>query len=187
MIVDDHPAMRAGLTTVLDGEPDMVSVGSAAGVFDARPLYREARPDVVMLDFHLPGQSSLALTRELKRQPLPPRVVIYSAHAGPQLDLAAALAGADGVVSKGADAREMFEAVRRVGAGDELPSPSAQELMRAAAEALPDEDLPLVAMRLEGATLDEIARVQRVERTAVERRFERLLARLEPEPDAARS
>jgi DNA-binding NarL/FixJ family response regulator len=184
MIVDDHPAMRAGLETVLEGEPDLVSVGAAAGVFDAQPMYAEARPDVVMLDFHLPGQSSLGLTMYLKRQVLAPHVLLYSAHAGRPLELAAALAGADGVVSKGADARELFQAVRRIAAGEEVAGASTDELMRAAAELLPEEDMPLVAMRLHGEPLAEIAKVQQTDPKALTRHFERLLSRLEPEPVA---
>jgi DNA-binding NarL/FixJ family response regulator len=184
MIVDDHPAMRAGLTTVLEAEPDLEPVGAAAGTFDARPMYEERRPDVVLVDFHIPGQSSLRLTQHLKARPLPPRVLVYSAHAGPTLALATALAGGDGLVSKGADARELVAGIRMAETGEPLlPGPT--ELLHVAADHLGAADLPLAALILHGSSADEIASLHGVDRKTVGRQIARMLDALEPEPAAA--
>jgi DNA-binding NarL/FixJ family response regulator len=183
LIVDDHPAMRAGLTAVFEQEPDIVPVGAAPGDFEARPMYEDARPDVVLVDFHLPGQSSLHLTRHLKSKPLSPGVIIYSAHAGPALALGAALAGADAVISKEADARTLVNGIRMVSDGHNL-LPDTAELLLAAADHLNEEDLQLTALLLHGSSIDEIALLHRVERTTVRRHLDRILETLEPEPAA---
>lgn len=180
MIVDDHPAMRAGLETVLEAEPDIVPVGTASGAYDGQPLFEETRPDVVMLDFHLPGQSSLRLVRFLKGRPMPPRVIIYSAHARPAVALGAALAGADAMVSKEADARELLYSIRSVADGARiLPAP--HELTAAAADHLPEEQLPLAAMLIHGTSLDDAAAAQGLDPKTASRQLDRMLEALEPQ------
>ncbi|MEJ7717391.1 MAG: response regulator [Thermoleophilaceae bacterium] len=66
LLVDDHPALRAGLGTVLRLEPGLIPVGAAA---DAEAALEEARrrdPNVVLVDYHLPGDDGLMLCRRLK-------------------------------------------------------------------------------------------------------------------------
>jgi DNA-binding NarL/FixJ family response regulator len=184
MIVDDHPAMRAGLTTVLEQESDLVPVGAAPGVFEAQAMYEETRPNVVMLDFHLPGQSSLGFARHVKSRMLPARVVVYSAHAGPTVALAAALAGADAMVSKEASARELLLAVREVAAGGSV-LPPASELLATAADNVPADDLPMTAMLLHGSSVADVAQTQGVDPKSVDRHLTRVLSALEPEPSRA--
>ena len=181
MIVDDHPAMRAGLTTVLEQDPEIVPVGAAPGVFEAQAMYDETRPDVVMLDFHLPGQSSLRFARLVKKWSLPARLILYSAHVGPTVALAAALAGADAMVSKEAPAREMLQAIRDAASGIQT-LPPASDLLAAATDVVPEADLPMAAMLLHGGSVAEVAQTQGVDRKTVERHLERVLSMLEPEP-----
>jgi DNA-binding NarL/FixJ family response regulator len=182
MIVDDHPAMRSGLTTVLEEEPDLVPVGAAPGVFEAQHMFESTRPDVVMLDFHLPGQSSFEFVRWLQGRPLPPRVLLYSAHAGPRLALCALLAGTDGMLSKGSDARELVMGIRTAARGGPVPGAEASELLLAAHEHVSEVDLPLVAMVAHGASLEEVAKVEGEEPMALRNRINRILGQLAPEP-----
>ena len=117
MLVDDHAAVRAGLEKVLDHEPDLVPVASTEGQEDLWPRFHLTRPDLVLLDFHLPGQSSVSICRRLKAIVPAPHVVFYSAYAGAGLAVPLRLAGADGIVSKAARPAELVEVVRRVAAG----------------------------------------------------------------------
>jgi len=111
-LLDDHPALRAGLTTVLQAEPGLVPVGAAGDAAAFWPMLHRTRPDLVLLDYHVPGDSTLALCHELKSRPTAPAVVMYSAYADASLGVLARLAGADGVVHKGARAPELFETLR---------------------------------------------------------------------------
>jgi DNA-binding NarL/FixJ family response regulator len=111
-IVDDHPAMRAGVAAVLDPEEDIVVVGAATG---GRQMWRTldtADPDVVLMDFDLDGEDGVILCHRLKRRPDAPGVVLYSAFADRRLISPAMLAHADALLSKRADASVVCDAVR---------------------------------------------------------------------------
>src|SRR5690242_9062376 len=99
-VLDDHAAVRAGVAAILDPEPDIMWVGSAADEEELWPLLRRTRPTVVVLDVHHPGQDGLALCLQIKRDPLAPAVVLHSSAGTAELAVAAAVAGVDAVVSK---------------------------------------------------------------------------------------
>ena len=63
LLVDDHPAMRAGLTAVLRAEPGMVPLARPPRAEEPRPAVKRTKPDVVLLDYHLPGSDGLRLCR----------------------------------------------------------------------------------------------------------------------------
>jgi len=100
LIVDDHPAMRAGLTAVLRAEPGIIPLGTASSEEDLAPTLTRTKPDVVLLDYHLPGADGLKLCRRLKRDVPAPAVLLYSAYADSAMVVPAILAGADGLLNK---------------------------------------------------------------------------------------
>ena len=186
-IVDDHPALRAGLQTVLAAEPGLHVAGTATNGEGVLPLLRRAAPDVVLLDYHLPDGDGLLLCRQIKHLLPPPRVLVYSAYADERLTIAAAVAGADGVMNKGAPARELFDGIRRVARGErvlgQLPS---RELDLAMREVDP-QDAAIVAMLVHGATASEIDRALGVSAQALDDRISRIVAQLRVETPAART
>jgi DNA-binding NarL/FixJ family response regulator len=182
LLVEDHPSMRTGLLTVLDHEPGIVPVGAADGVFNGWALYNSTRPDVVLLDFHLPGESSLRFAQELKALVPTPRVVLHSAHAGPTLALGALLAEVDALLGKGVDARQLSEVLRSVVRGERQPLAHDGHVRQAAADHLRPSDLPMATMLMDGVTVLEIAAALRVPATAVRRRIAAMLAVIERAP-----
>jgi DNA-binding NarL/FixJ family response regulator len=178
LLVDDHPAVRAGLLAVLRAEPGLVPLGAAESVGDLWPRLAATRPDVVVLDYHLPGTDGLRLCRQIKRTMPPPRVLLYSAYAGGTLGVAARLAGADGVVHKGAPASELFDAIRRIGRGQPVLPPAPRELLEAVAGRLDTEDLPVLGMVVAGTPHAEIARVLRLEPAELAARVDRMIGAL---------
>lgn len=157
LIVDDHDAMRRGLETVLADTPDLVPVGAGSDEGELWHLLKRTAPDVVLLDYHLPGQDGLMLCHRIKSLPLAPAVVIYSAYADESLEIAATVAGADGVLNKNAPANELFAALRSIAAdGGAIPSPTAAGL-NAAAEKLDEEERPLLGMLIQRTSLADVA------------------------------
>jgi DNA-binding NarL/FixJ family response regulator len=185
LIVDDHPAVRAGLVAVLRSEPGLVPVGAAADEQEGWRLVQRARPDLVLLDLHLPGGNSLALCRRVKAHDPRTRVLIYSAFAHDELAIAATLAGADGMLDKTAPMLELFDGIRRVHRGEHLLAPITPERLQDARSRIPTPDWPIVAMLLDGTSDADIADTLGVRAEEIEGRVERLLARLAP--TAARS
>ena len=187
LIVDDHPAMRAGLTAVLSAEPALVPLNTAASVDDLWPTLNRTRPDVVVLDYHLPGDDGLVLCRRIKRQLPAPSVLLYSAYAAAPLIIPSRLAGVDGLVSKAAPANELYEAIRRVARGERVLPPISRELLDAAVAELEPADLPILGMRLKDTALADMAAALRVEPIDVARRIDRMIKRLKIEIPAPRA
>ena len=182
VVVDDHPALRSGLNTVLAGEPGLVPVGSAASPSELWPILTTSRPDLVLLDYHLPGhEDGLQICRRIKTRLLAPKVLLYSAYAGSSLSIPATIAGADGVVGKAIPARELYDAIRRVARGERVLPPIPPELMREATERLDPEDMPIVGMLLHDTSVAEIAPLVHLDVKAVEARIDLIIERLRVE------
>lgn len=180
-ILDDHPALRAGLEAVIRGEPGLAVVGSASTLEELWPMLHGSRPDVLLLDYHLPGEDGLLVCRRIKEGLIAPRVLVYSAYAGGSLAVPAALAGADGVVSKGLPARELYDAIRRVARGERVGPPLPPELVDEAASRLDEEDLPLFGMALQQTTEADMSEVVGSDPAQVRRRLDRMIRRLRVE------
>ena len=187
-VVDDHPALRAGLKTVLDAEPEITCVGESDGAEErVWPMLNLVRPDVLLLDYHLPRGDGLQLCYRIKQQVPAPRVMIFTAYASPTLALPATLARADGVLAKGAGARDLFTAIRLVFAGERLlPLISAKVLEDASAELL-GEDRALVGMLLDGASETEVAQTLRRPARDIRHSVQRILSALRLDGPVART
>lgn len=181
LIVDDHPALQAGLTAVLRAEPGFVPVGAVESEFDLWPALTRTRPDVVLLDYHLPGADGLTLCRRIKRRLPAPAVLVFSAYADAGLAIAARLAGADGIVNKGAGSSELQDAIRSVAKGREVMPPISRELLDAAGARLEPEDLPILGMALERTPPAEIAQTLQLGADELGGRIDRMIDRLKVE------
>jgi DNA-binding NarL/FixJ family response regulator len=179
-LLDDHPAVLAGLRRLIDSEPDLAVAAVASNAYALARQLDGLRPDVIVLDYDLARDDGLAHCRRIKRRPHPPGVIIYSAYAGPALTLAARAAQADGVVDKAAPVRTLLTALRRVALGEVVLSPLPRDVFEAAVARLEDDDLPVFAMLLDREPLDSIARALRTDEAEVSWRAQRIVGRLRP-------
>ena len=177
-VIDDHHAIRLGLQTALESEPGLEPVGSAATASEAEVLLYRTRPDVVLVDYHLPGTDGLTLCRRIKSQPPTPGVVIYSAFADPAMTVPAIVAGVDAIVHKGGQTRDLFDAIRRAARGETMLPDVSEPQLEAAGHALDTDDLPLLGMLLHGTPAAEAATTLRLDRSEYERRVDGILRRL---------
>jgi DNA-binding NarL/FixJ family response regulator len=181
LIVDDHPALRAGLVTVLRSEPGLVPVGAVPDEHELWPAIHRTRPDVVLLDYHLPPSDGLVLCRQLKRTLPAPGVLLFSAYAESKLVVPARLAGADGLMSKSAPATEVYDAIRTVARGDHVMPPVQRELLHEAATRLDPDDLPILAMAIDGTSLGDIGATLRLDGAVLSARLDAMIRRLRVE------
>lgn len=193
LIVDDHPAVREGLRAMLVGEDGLEPVAAVATAAKALEVAGEARPDLVLLDYHLPDEDGLSLALRLGTSASPPRTLIYSAFADEMLALLAAVAGAHGLVSKAALSDELSDAIRAVASGETRLPALTPAVMEATASGLRTEDLPVVGMLLHGTPAAEIAVTLDVSedwliarRWAILRRLRRRPSRIDGTGHAAR-
>jgi len=184
LLVDDHPAMRTGLAAVLAAEPGMVVLGAAASADELTPALNRTKPDVVLLDYHLPSSDGLVLCRVLKRSVPAPGVLLYSAYADASLAIPAILAGADGLLNKAAPAKDLYDAIRRVARGDRVLPAVPRDLLDSASARLDPEDLPILGMILDGASPADVADTLLVEPRNVSSRLDRMIGLLRIEVPA---
>jgi len=176
MIVDDHPALRAGLRVVLDAEPGIVFAGESAGDEESVwPAMNRSRPDLVLLDYHLPRGDGLQLCFRIKHEVPAPHVIVFSAYASPTLALPARLAGADGLLAKDLGARELFHSIRAVHGGDRLVPPVSATVLEEAFGRLDPAHHALIGMVLDGASESEVAETLGIERREVRHAVHRIL------------
>lgn len=175
LVVDDHPALRAGLHTVLSREPGLVPVASAAGKGDVGLALASSRPDLVLLDYHLSNTDGMVLCHRIKNTLPTPRVILFSAYADASMTVPATLAGADAVLSKSVPAEELYSAIRAVAAGEcLLPAVSPGQFSEASVR-LADVDLQIFTMAVDRAPPREIADALGLEPDVVTYRVERML------------
>jgi DNA-binding NarL/FixJ family response regulator len=127
VLADDHPLVRQGLRSLLEAEGDCNVVGEEADGLKVVDLVERLRPDVLLLDLRLPGQSGLEVTRQVIQRGGKTRVIILSMHGGETLVRDALRHGAHGYVLKDAPPSEVVEAVRAVTAGRRYLSRSLAE------------------------------------------------------------
>ena len=180
LLVDDHPALRAGLHTVLRAEPGLVPVGAVASAHEALAELEHLRPDVVVADYHLPDEDGLLLCRRIKAGHEPPHVLIYSAYADAALAIPALAAGADGIASKSADADELFEAIRTVARGNTVLPPVPRELLEEATARLDPDELPVFGMLIDGTSSSEIGDVLGLPPSEIVDRTRSIIGKLRP-------
>jgi DNA-binding NarL/FixJ family response regulator len=188
LIVDDHPAMREGLSAVLRAEPGLVPLAAAESEADLPIALNRTKPDVVLLDYHLPGRDGLALCRQIKRMVPAPAVLLYSAYAGAALAIPAHLAGADGLMHKGVPAPELYDAIRTVARGERIMPPVSHELLQQASTSIDPDDLPILGMVLNDTAVGDIATTLRRDPSDVSARIDRMIQQLRIEvaaPQAA--
>ncbi len=121
VLVDDHRLFRSGVRAELAGAVDVV--GEAGTVAEAIALVRDRRPDVVLLDVHMPDGGGLAVLAGVAAQVPDSRFLALSVSDAVEDVIAVIRAGARGYVTKSIAAPELADAVRRVAGGDAVFSP----------------------------------------------------------------
>ena len=121
VLVDDHALFRAGVRSELDGLVDVV--GDAATVAEAVALIREAAPDVVLLDVHMPDGGGLEVLRQVGADAPQTQFLALSVSDAAEDVIAVIRAGARGYVTKTISGADLADAVRRVHGGDAVFSP----------------------------------------------------------------
>jgi DNA-binding NarL/FixJ family response regulator len=121
LLVDDHGMFRAGVRAEIGGDVDIV--GEAAGVAEAVATIRHTRPDVVLLDVHLPDGGGPAIVAAVLPEMPDTRFLALSVSDAAEDVIAVIRAGARGYVTKTISGADLTAAIRRVAEGDVVFSP----------------------------------------------------------------
>jgi DNA-binding NarL/FixJ family response regulator len=179
-VLDDHAAVLAGLSRLIEGEPDLTLLAVATTATTLADQLGGRRPDVLVLDYDVARGDGLAYCRRFKNLSEPPRVVIYSAYATTALTIAARAAQADALVGKSEPVAALLQAIRLVVHDEARFPPVPHHAHESAVAKLDDEDLPVFAMLLDRQPVETIAQTLRTEPSEIAWRAERIVGRLRP-------
>jgi DNA-binding NarL/FixJ family response regulator len=117
MLVDDHPLVRSGLSTLIGTTDDLNVIGEAEGGEQAVSMIADLEPDVVLMDLSMPGMDGVEATRLTLAANPDVRVVVLTSFADEKRVAEALAAGAIGYLLKDCDGREVLAAIRSAAMG----------------------------------------------------------------------
>jgi two-component system nitrate/nitrite response regulator NarL len=190
VVIDDHTLFRRGVIALLGQEPGFEVAGEASDAIEGIKVAAVAKPQVVLLDLHMPGLSGVQALASLK-EAVPAAAIAMLTVSEDADDLMACLrAGASGYLLKNIESTFLTDAIRRLAAGESVMSPSMTgALMRevgggesrgeggAHAPLSPREE-EILALIAEGASNKEAARRLHVAESTVKIHVQHILRKL---------
>jgi len=161
LVADDHYVVRMGVAAIINLEPDMAVVAEAANGAQAVELYKENKPDLVLLDSRMPLKSGVQAAREIQAGDRLARLLMLTAFDGDEDIFRAIKAGAQGYVLKNSTGEQLVPAIRAVAGGQRwIPQEISQRLSsRNTYEALTPRELEVLHELAKGLANKQIADV----------------------------
>ena len=158
MLVDDHVLVRMGIVTATRFQPDMDVVAEVEDGDELLEKFRQAQPDVVILDLRMPKVDGLDLIGVIRNESRTAKVLILSSYASGADVSRAMQAGADGYVRKGMPLEQLLSAVRAVHAGERFVPPEIASRFAAVVQSrLSERELDVLRLVARGRRNKEIA------------------------------
>lgn len=161
LVVDDHPVVRAGLTSMLATQTQLEVVGSASSGEEAMAMLESSRIDVVLLDLRMPGMSGIDVLQAMKEDEADAKAIILTSFETDEDIYRSVQAGAQGYLLKDTTLKEMTEAILSVHAGKRyiprhIASRLAERMMRTDLTA---RELEILGLLAKGLTNKQIGHV----------------------------
>jgi DNA-binding NarL/FixJ family response regulator len=159
LVVDDHPMMREGICATLARHDDMDVIGEAEDGHEALAMFREKRPDVVLMDVQMPRLGGIEALEAIRAEDLKAVVLILTTYPGDAQAHRALAAGAEGYLLKSCLRKELVDTIRAVHAKRRIIAPEvAQELaVHAFDDRLTEKEIAVLRLVAEGEPNKQIA------------------------------
>jgi DNA-binding NarL/FixJ family response regulator len=181
LIVDDHPVVRAGLTSMLGTQPELQVIGSASSGEEALAIIQRENPDVVLLDLRMPGLNGIDMLLAAKKSGTQTRAIILTSYETDEDIYRAVQAGAQGYLLKDTPLKEMLDAIRAVNAGKRyIPRQIAQRLAERMMRAeLTAREIEILKMLAKGPTNKQIGHALGISDFTVRNHVNSIIEKLE--------
>jgi DNA-binding NarL/FixJ family response regulator len=181
LIADDHPVVRAGLTSMLGTQTELEIVGSAASGEEVLAKLGQAKPDVLLLDLRMHGLSGVETLVAMKRAADETRVIILTSFETDEDIYRAVQAGAQGYLLKDTSLKEMVTAIRTVHAGkryipQDIAARLADRMMRTD---LTPREIEILKLLSKGPTNKEIGQALGISENTVKNHVNSIIEKLE--------
>jgi two-component system, NarL family, nitrate/nitrite response regulator NarL len=189
LLIDDHQLFRSGVKALLARQADIEVVGEAADGLDGVQQAMQLRPDIILLDLHMPGVGGREAVRTLSEDLPATRVLMLTVSEDADDLLDTLHAGAAGYLLKNIDTEYFVDAIRRAAAGDSVVSPEmtgklVAGLKRKTVALLPEKDRlsarerEVLAALARGASNKELAREFELAESTVKIHVQNILRKL---------
>jgi DNA-binding NarL/FixJ family response regulator len=181
LIVDDHPVVLAGLSSMLGTQAGVEVTGSASGGEEAMEMLRNKPADLLLLDLRMPGMSGIDTLHALRRAKNSVRVIILTSFETDEDIYRSVQAGAQGYLLKDSPQSDMIDAIRTVHAGQRyLPRHIAARLAeRMMRTDLTARELEVLKMLARGLTNKEIGRALNISGNTVRNHVNSIIEKLD--------
>jgi two-component system NarL family response regulator len=159
LIVDDHLALRIGLTAMLAPHPHLKVVGEAGDNASALAACATLAPAVVLMDLRIPGGGGVDATLAIRQRWPATRVLIVTTYDGDEDIHRAIQAGASGYLLKGLSSAELIRAIEAIHRGETVmpPNVAARFRQRELRKDLSPRELEVLGLMVDGRSNKEIA------------------------------
>lgn len=180
LCVDDHRIVREGIALIIDRQPDMAAVGSAASGEEAVGLFRECQPDVTLMDLQLGGMSGVDAIRAIRAFAPDARIVVLTMYSGDEDIYRALQAGAVTYLLKDTLSDDLIRVVREVHGGKQPIGPDVEARLaeRAARPHLTPREIQVVELIAQGMRNKEIAATLGISEETAQVHVKNILAKL---------
>lgn len=161
LLVDDHALVRGGFRRLLEDDSEIEVAGEATDGVQAERIALETKPDVIVMDYALPGGNGTTVTRKILDALPATRVLMLSMHSEPSYVSQSLGAGASGYLLKSAMDLELADSVKRVARGERVIDPRLSEIESGPGgrRALSPRELEVLQHIVSGKSNKEIAAV----------------------------
>ncbi|NMB01626.1 MAG: response regulator transcription factor [Firmicutes bacterium] len=127
LIVDDHPLLRQGLSTLLELEGGINVVGQASNGPEALRLAAELQPDVILLDINMPGMNGIEVAKTVRKRHPEVAILVLTIHDNESYVNEMIRSGAKGYLLKDAEPSQVVQAIKQVYSGESVYPPDLLE------------------------------------------------------------
>ena len=158
MLVDDHPAFRKGMAALIESESDLEVVAQTGEGREAIELYRQKKPDVVLMDLRLPGLGGVEATMAIRKEFPDARIIVLTTFDTDEDIYRAIQSGAKSYLLKDTPDEELSNTIRAVHAGKQiLPSKVASRLaVRQRRADMSEREMEVLQLLIKGRSNKEI-------------------------------
>ncbi|MEH2067143.1 MAG: response regulator transcription factor [Nostoc sp.] len=159
LIADDHPILGQALTMFLQCEPDMTVIGHAGDGREALELFRQHQPDVVLMELRMPKMEGADAIAAICAKFKHARIIVLTGFDGDEDVYRGLRAGAKGYILKGAEPKELLDAIRTVHRGQKYipPSIAAKLAERMGSQELSNRELEVLRLIAKGKNNQQIS------------------------------
>lgn len=190
LVIDDHPIVRQGISSLLSNYPEFEIVGQADNGRTALALVEAENPDVTLLDISMPNESGLTILGQIRQLQPAAKVLMLTSYDDEEYVVGALQAGAQGFVLKNVSDEMLVNAIRAVHRGEKILSSQATERVvqrllstgepqaKTSDIELDDEERQILHLLSEGASNTDIAAQLYMSSTSVKRKLRHIFDKL---------